>query len=48
MEERLPCKLVVVLHTDVGGYSSLMEQDEDLTHQRVKEAFDLLDEAICR
>jgi class 3 adenylate cyclase len=25
-----------------------MEQDEDLTHRRVNEAFDLLDEAVCR
>jgi len=25
-----------------------MEQDEDLTHRRVKEAFDLLDELVCR
>lgn len=46
--DRAPRKLAVVLHADVAGYASLMERDEDLTHKRVNETFDLLDGAISR
>ena len=46
--DRAPRKLAVVLHADVAGYSSLMERDEDLAHQRVSEVFELLDEAVNR
>lgn len=46
--DRTPRRLLVVLHADVAGYSSLMEKDEDLTHERVKEAFDRLGESVCR
>lgn len=45
---RSPRRLVVVLHADVAGYSSLMERDEDLTHRRVSEAFDALAALVCR
>ena len=36
------------MHADVADYSSLMERDEDRAHQRVNEAFELLDEAVSR
>lgn len=40
--------LAVILHADVAGYSSLMEQDEDLTHHLVTTYFDVLAETIRR
>jgi adenylate cyclase len=46
--DRTQRKLVVIVHADVAGYASLMARDEDLAHQRVNAAFDLLEEAVGR
>jgi adenylate cyclase len=46
VEELLPRKLAVILHTDVVGYSRLAGEDEDATHRRLKESLDLISSTV--
>jgi adenylate cyclase len=47
-QDRPQRKLVVIVHADVAGYSTLMTKDEDLAHRRVSEAFDMLGDFVAR
>jgi adenylate cyclase len=46
-KDRLSGKLTVILHADVAGSTALVQQDEQLAHERIQEAFhrfgDLID-----
>ena len=46
MEDRLPRKLAAILYADVAGYSRLMGEDEDQTHQAVLDYLDLATQTI--
>ncbi len=46
MEERLPRRLVALLYVDIAGYSRLTGDDEDATHRRLREYFDLIAKTI--
>jgi adenylate cyclase len=46
MADRLPRKLAAILYADVAGYSRLMGEDEDTTHQTVSGYLDLASELI--
>ncbi len=39
MEENLPRKLAAILHADVAGSTPLVQQDEQLAHKRIQDAF---------
>ena len=39
MEERQPRKLAVILHADVVGSTTLVQQNESLAHARIQDAF---------
>ncbi len=47
-EDRLPRKLVAILHADVAGYSRLSGEDEDTTHRRLKESLTLISTTVDR
>jgi adenylate cyclase len=38
-KDRLPDKLVVILHADVAGSTQLVQQDEHLAHERIQDSF---------
>lgn len=38
-EKRGAGKLAVILHADVAGSTSLVQQDEHLAHERLQESF---------
>jgi TolB-like protein/Flp pilus assembly protein TadD len=38
-KDRLSGKLVVILHADVAGSTQLVQQDEQLAHERIQDAF---------
>ncbi len=46
MEEHLPRKLAVILHADVVGSTSLVQQNETLAHERIQAAFQRFSETI--
>ncbi len=46
MEERKARKLVVIVHADVVGSTSLVQQDEGLAHERIRNAFRRFSRAI--
>jgi TolB-like protein/class 3 adenylate cyclase len=39
VEERQPRKLAVILHADVVGSTALVQRDESLAHERIRDAF---------
>ena len=39
MAERSPRKLAVILHADVVGSTALVQHDEALAHERIRDAF---------
>jgi len=39
VESRLSGKLAVILHADVAGSTALVQQDEQLAHERIQDAF---------
>ncbi len=39
MEGRQPRKLAVILHADVVGSTALVQRDESLAHERIRDAF---------
>jgi adenylate cyclase len=38
-KDRQPSKLAVILHADVAGSTALVQQDEQLAHERIQDAF---------
>ena len=38
-KSRLSGKLAVILHADVAGSTALVQQDEKLAHERIRDAF---------
>ena len=46
MEDRLPRKLAAILYADVAGYSRLTGEDEDATHQQLRQSLDVLSTSI--
>ena len=38
-ESRLSGKLAVILHADVAGSTALVQQDEQLAHERIQDTF---------
>jgi adenylate cyclase len=47
-ENRRPGKLAVILHADVAGSTSLVQQDEHLAHERIRESFRRFGDTITR
>ena len=47
-KDRLSGKLRVILHADVAGSTALVQQDEQLAHERIQEAFRLFSGSIER
>jgi len=45
-KDRLPDKLAVILHADVAGSTQLVQQDEQLAHERIQDAFRRFSEVI--
>ncbi len=45
-EERPPRKLAVILHADVVGSTTLVQRDEALAHERIRDAFRRLSESV--
>jgi TolB-like protein/class 3 adenylate cyclase len=45
-KDRLSGKLVVILHADVAGSTALVQQDEQLAHERIQDAFRRFSETI--
>ncbi len=44
--DRLSGKLAVILHADVAGSTALVQQDKELAHQRIQEAFQRFGDSI--
>ncbi|MCP4982066.1 MAG: adenylate/guanylate cyclase domain-containing protein [Gammaproteobacteria bacterium] len=44
--DRLSGKLAVILHADVAGSTALVQQDKELAHQRIQEAFQRFGDTI--
>jgi adenylate cyclase len=44
--DRLSGKLAVILHADVAGSTALVQQDEQLAHERIQDAFHRFSETI--
>ena len=38
-KDRLSGKLAVILHADVAGSTALVQQDEQLAHERIQDSF---------
>jgi len=38
-KEQLSSQLAVILHADVAGSTQLVQQDEQLAHRRIQDAF---------
>jgi len=47
-EKRRAGKLAVILHADVAGSTSLVQQDEHLAHERIQESFRRFGDTITR
>ena len=47
-ERRRAGKLAVILHADVAGSTSLVQQDEYLAHERIQESFRRFGDTITR
>ena len=47
-ERRRPGKLAVMLHADVVGSTVLVQQDEDLAHERIQDSFRRLSDIITK
>ena len=45
-KDRLSSKLAVILHADVAGSTMLVQQDEQLAHERIQDAFRRFSETI--
>ena len=45
-KDRLSSKLAVILHADVAGSTALVQQDEQLAHERIQNAFLLFSDTI--
>ena len=45
-KDRLSGKLAVILHADVAGSTALVQQDEQLAHERIQNAFRRFSEVI--
>ena len=45
-KDRLSGKLAVILHADIAGSTSLVQQDEQLAHERIQDAFRRFTETI--
>jgi class 3 adenylate cyclase len=45
-ESRLSGKLAVILHADVAGSTALVQQDEQLAHERIQDTFQRLSRNI--
>ncbi|MFA9421621.1 MAG: adenylate/guanylate cyclase domain-containing protein [Gammaproteobacteria bacterium] len=45
-KDRLSAKLAVILHADVAGSTQLVQQDEQLAHERIQNAFQSFSETI--
>jgi len=45
-KDRLSGKLVVILHADVAGSTQLVQQDEQLAHERIQDAFKRFSDTI--
>ena len=45
-ENRQPGKLAVILHADIAGSTTLVQQDEHLAHERIQDTFQRFREAI--
>ena len=45
-KDRLSGKLAVILHADVAGSTRLVQQDEQLAHQRIQDAFQRFSDTI--
>jgi TolB-like protein/class 3 adenylate cyclase len=46
VKDRLSGKLAVILHADVAGSTRLVQQDEQLAHERIQDAFRCFSESI--
>lgn len=46
MDEHLPRKLAVILHADVVGSTTLVQQNETLAHERIQSTFNRFSETI--
>lgn len=45
---RRPGKLAVILHAEIAGSTSLVQQDEHLAHERIQDAFRRLGDTIAQ
>jgi class 3 adenylate cyclase len=45
-KDDLSGKLAVILHADVAGSTQLVQQDEQLAHERIRDAFRRFSDAI--
>jgi adenylate cyclase len=45
-KDRLSGKLAVILHADIAGSTALVQQDEQLAHERIQDAFHRFSETI--
>ena len=45
-ENRQPGKLAVILHADIAGSTTLVQQDEHLAHERIQDTFRRFSETI--
>ena len=45
-KDRLSGKLAVILHADVAGSTAMVQQDEQLAHERIQGAFRRFSETI--
>jgi adenylate cyclase len=46
VQDRLSGKLAVILHADVAGSTQLVQQDEQLAHERIQNAFKRFSDTI--
>ncbi len=47
-KDRLSGKLAVILHADVAGSTALVQQDEQLAHERIQETFHRFGDTITK
>ena len=47
-KDRLSGKLAVILHADVAGSTALVQQDEQLTHERIQSTFHRFGDTITK
>ncbi len=46
--DRRPGKLAVIVHADIAGSTALVQQDEHVAHERIRDSFRRLGEAVSR